>query len=315
MPRLYLVVVVALFSVAACGGDDGAGGPDARGPDARGGDALVPDADPSPPTVFGGERPATLTVPTTYDATTPTPLVVALHGYYTNPDYVMAYLRLDTFAEDHGALLIAPDGTMDPDDNYFWNASDACCDLFDAGPDDVGYLATMVGEIRAAYNVDPARIFVIGHSNGGFMALRLACEHPEIFAAAISHAGAAPSTCTPATPVSVLQVHGDTDSTIQYTGGTLTQNNGSTVTYPSATETVAALAAADGCAATTESLAPIDLINMAGDETLVTRHTGCPSGIDSELWTAPDGGHVLLFASTVPERWWTWLSAHPKPGT
>lgn len=303
------MLMITSCCLASCGAESGGDSPDASRVD-----ALVPDADPSPPTIFGGDRPTTLTVPSTYDPATPVPLVVALHGYYSDPEYVLGYLRLLTFAEDHGALLIAPDGTTDPDANYFWNASDACCDLFGAGTDDLGYLTTMVGDIRAAYNVDPARIFVIGHSNGGFMALRLACERPEIFAAAISHAGAAPATCDPATPVSVLQVHGDTDSTIQYAGGMLTQDDGSQVAYPSAAQTVATVADAIGCAATTETLAPIDLINTAGAETLVTRHTGCPTGVDAELWTAPGAGHILLFASTVPDLWWTWLSAHPKPG-
>ena len=110
----FVILTSSFGGLAACGGDDGGGAPDARRVD-----ATVPDADLTPPTTFGGDRPATLIVPTTYDPATPTPLVVALHGYFTDPEYIMAYLRLDTFAEDHGTLLIAPDGLVDPSGNYY----------------------------------------------------------------------------------------------------------------------------------------------------------------------------------------------------
>jgi polyhydroxybutyrate depolymerase len=308
MYRTYLFL--SLVAVAACGG----GGSDPATPDAADVDATAPDADLSPPTVFGGDRPATLEVPSSYDPATPTPLVLVLHGYYTDPDYIEPYLKMTTFAEDRGVLVIAPDGRLNPGGNYFWNASDACCDLYDEGGDDVAYLTGLVEDIRAAYNVDPDRIFAIGHSNGGFMALRLACEHPEIFAAVISQAGAAPDGCAPSVPVSVLQVHGDMDPTIQYAGGMLTQNNGAQVAYGSAATTVSTCAAANGCDATTADLPPVDLLGTDGAETASAHHTGCPAGIDAELWTAPDSGHVLLFSNvTVPTVWWTWLSAHPRP--
>src|SRR5205085_1985187 len=71
------------------------------------------------------------------------------------------------------------------------------------------------------YSVDPRRIFVVGHSNGGFMAYRMACDHSDTVAAIVSVAGAMyddARKCRAAHPVSVLQVHGPPDNVIPYQG-------------------------------------------------------------------------------------------------
>ena len=65
-------------------------------------------------------------------------------------------------------------GTRDPDGNRFWNATDFCCDLHNTQVDDVKYLSGLLEE--AATHIAVERIFALGHSNGGFMSYRLACE-------------------------------------------------------------------------------------------------------------------------------------------
>lgn len=67
-------------------------------------------------------------------------------------------------------------------------------------------------------SIDPRRIGLVGHSNGGFMALRMACEASDLVTAVVSLAGSTwkeDSSCAPATfPVNVLTLHGDNDDTI-----------------------------------------------------------------------------------------------------
>jgi polyhydroxybutyrate depolymerase len=308
---------MAVALLAACGSSSSSDAPDAA-PAIDAGDAdarPAPDARPGTSPVFGGARPAALTVPAGYDPATPTPLVVVLHGRFTSPDYIVPILQLDRLSTVHGALLIAPDGTSDPSGNYFWNATDACCDLYDQGPDDVAYLTSLIAEVRAAYNVDPARIYLIGHSNGAFMSLRLACEHADVFAAVVSIAGANaldPAACQPSKPVSVLQLHGDRDETILYAGGALTQRNGDVAPYPSAQATVEAWARLDGCGALTGAETAVNLDRTAGDETTRVRAIDCPAGVDAELWTTVGGPHLPSFSSDAPTALWTWLAAHPK---
>ena len=67
----------------------------------------------------------------------PTPLVVVLHGYYTSPYYITGFFTLGKLADDQGVLVVAPDGNEDPSGNFYWNATDACCDGYGANPDEV----------------------------------------------------------------------------------------------------------------------------------------------------------------------------------
>jgi polyhydroxybutyrate depolymerase len=298
-----LVLAFAALTVG-CGSDDST----TPRPDA-GSESTTPDAAPAgPPTTFGGDRPAELKVPSGYDPAVPTPLVVALHGYSPNTTYVGAILGLDDLYDSAGFLLIEPAGTLDSQGDYFWNATDACCN-FDANPvDDVAYIDGLVDAIEAAYNVDPKRVFVIGHSNGGFMAHRLACDSADRFAAIISVAGATfedASRCAPSRPVSVLQIHGTEDGTIAYAGAAIDGH-----AYPGAVETVARWAALDGCTGASTPGAAIDLTNATGAETDVAAYTGCPAGGAAELWTVNGGVHLLLLTSGQPL--WDWLSAHPR---
>jgi polyhydroxybutyrate depolymerase len=310
----------ALLLLLACGDDDDDGvdgstpSIDAAPPD---GGSQVPDAAPTadagpPPLVFGGDRPATLQVPTTYDPAVPTPLVVVLHGYAPTNSYAVGLLGFADLFEQENFLMIAPSGTKNPSNNYFWNATDACCNFYGAEVDDVAYLTGLVDDISAAYNVDAKRVFVVGHSNGGFMAYRLACEAADKIAAVVSVAGATYATagdCAPSRPVSVLQVHGTADDTILYAGGGF---DGGGPGYPSAEQTTSLWAGYDGCGGTSTAGAALDVIGGEVAETSVSRRDGCPAGGAVELWTVAEGPHVLFF-KPGPPLLWDWLAAHARP--
>src|SRR5205814_4362028 len=120
-------------------------------------------------------------------------------------------------------LVAAPDGLQERSGRgaHFWNDTDACCDFAHTGVDDVAYLDAVIADMRARYRVDDARIFLLGYSNGGFMAHRLLCDRASTFAAAASVAGSAwkdPARCRPAAPASLLEVHGDADEMVLYQG-------------------------------------------------------------------------------------------------
>jgi predicted esterase len=67
-----------------------------------------------------------------------------------------------------------------------WNAG-ICCAL--ALRNDVGYLVDVVHAVAASVPVDLTRVYIVGFSNGGMMALRAICSAPEVFAAAGSVSG------------------------------------------------------------------------------------------------------------------------------
>lgn len=255
-----------------------------------------------------------LKVPANYDANTPTPLIVLLHGYTSSGEGQDSYMGFSKLADSYGYLFIAPDGNREPggDENRFWNASDACCDFYQTKVDDSAYIESIIEAIKADYNVDPSRIFLVGHSNGGFMSYRAAYEHSDTIAAIASLAGANHSDerPAPANPVHVLQIHGTEDGTIAYNGSDINGNN-----YPSALETVQRWAVYNGCSATGFERERRDLeASIDGYESSVTAFKqGCKAGGSSELWTISGGSHVPNLSDSFSAQVVEWLYAHPKP--
>lgn len=258
-------------------------------------------------------RPYQIHVPTTYTPGTPVPLVVLLHGYGASGAQQSAYFGFDALAQARGVLVAYPDGTLDRDGRRFWNATDACCDLYGSGVDDVAYLTAVLDDVERRYEVDRDRVYLVGHSNGGFMAHRMACDLASRVVAVVALAGDVwtdPTRCHPASPVAVLQVHGDRDLVIPYDGG---QVFGALGAVPSAPGSVATWAALNGCsgglAATGERL---DLDSrIAGAETRAERWD-CGAGA-ADLWTIEGGGHIpSLRVPAWGDAVFEWLQAHAR---
>jgi polyhydroxybutyrate depolymerase len=122
--------------------------------------------------------------------------------------------------------LVASGSTTDSSGRRFWNATDGCCDFERREIDDVGYIDAVIDDMRAQYNIDPRRIFLLGHSNGGFMAHRLACDRAGIDGI-LSVAGPSPLSVTSCdhAPRRVLHVHGDADDVVAFEGGHVFQTS------------------------------------------------------------------------------------------
>lgn len=263
--------------------------------------------------VDAGRGPVPVYLPSSYDENVPMPLIVMLHGYGASGAIQEAYLRFRPQQESHGFMLATPDGTIDGFGNRFWNATDACCNFFGSDVDDSGYLLALIAAIKAECAVDERLVCLMGHSNGGFMSYRMACDHADVLASIASLAGAThddPNDCAPATTVHTLQIHGTNDTVIFYDGGDINGNR-----YPGAIETTEMWAANNGCAVVADhSSPPLDLDRgIPGAETLVsTYRQDCNPGGSAELWTIVGGSHTpnlsTAFSPTVIE----WLLSHPR---
>ena len=264
-------------------------------------------------------RPYTVFVPSAYHAGTPTALVVLLHGYGVSGAVQNLYFQFDAQAEQRGFLSVHPDGTKNIIGGQFWNATDACCG-FGSTVDDDGYIMSIIDQVSARYTVDPKRIFLLGHSNGGFLAYRLACNHADRIAAIASLAGDTwldPAKCKPSQPVSVLQAQGTADRTITYDGGSVLFG----IQFPGSVQTASMWAAYNGCSATSApGPGAVDLLpSIAGSETSTATFGGCPPGIDVELWTMQGAPHIPGISppdnSPPPlvAEMLDFLFAHPKP--
>ena len=137
------------------------------------------------------------------------------------------------------------------------------------------------------------------------MSFRMACDHADLIAGIASLAGATfdhtPTSmphvdsysCAPSEPVHVLQVHGTSDETVSYRGGTFYR------AYPSAAGSVQRWAAFNGCdderslvGNTLDSDMSWDLVAPSGEDTTNTLHDNCPAGGSAELWSIANGHHV-----------------------
>ena len=258
-------------------------------------------------TVDAGRGAVTVGYPAGHVPGETAPLLVLLHGYGASGVIEELYLGLWPWLEPEGFLYALPDGTVNPIGKRFWNATDACCDIFGSGVDDAGYLIALVDAIDTALGVDRHRIFFFGHSNGGFMAYRMACQHAELTAASVSLAGATYATaedCAPSKELRVLQIHGTEDASIDYDGGAIL------APYPGALESVALWAGYAGCDEETTLDPPFDAHpEIAGDETTVLRYgLGCGAG-GAELWSIVGGEHIPPFTDEFRARLRDWLVA------
>ncbi len=240
-------------------------------------------------------------------------LVILIHGYGSSGADHDAYLGLSKVTNARGVLLAIPNGTKDHAGKLFWNATEACCDFDNVPVDDVAYLDAIIADVSLKERVDPSRIYIIGHSNGAFMAHRYACERSDRIAAIVALAGVPWSDASrcKGSAVSVLQVHGDADRTIEYGGG---KSFGNGAPYPSAEEAVSMWASRDGCSNKRHNEgASIDLDHdVTGAETTREAYDGCPKGIDVELWRMKGVGHVPRFGPRFANAALDFLLSHKR---
>jgi polyhydroxybutyrate depolymerase len=265
-------------------------------------------------TVDAGRGDVAVYLPDTYDSEMPLPLIVALHGFTSSSEIIKNHWRLIRLVDEKNFVLCIPDGTKNSRGQRFWNATDACCDFENDGVDDSTYLRSLVELLEANYAIDPKSIHFMGHSNGGFMSLRMACDHADKIASVQSLAGAMfldTEEHIPSEPVHVLQVHGTKDKSINYDGG-CRENR----CYPSARKTVAMWAEFNQCNMVPKQIGTIDIVtNVEGKDTTVIRFESkepTDAGAVAELWTIHGGSHNPRFNHSYSPRIVDWSLAHRK---
>ncbi len=259
---------------------------------------------------LGSDRPATLMAPSDYDGEEELGLAVLLHGYMSNAEAVNWYFGgAHLFINDFRFALLLPQGQAGADGETFWDATPACCEFTETDSDDVAYLSEVIDEARGYVNV--SGVYIIGNSNGGFMAYRMACENavPDL-RGIVSLAGSSfedPAICADAPPVALAQIHGTDDEDILYEGNPdllgLTDDDESLDGHPGALELVRRWAGRAGCDLDAPQAYPrYDLVSdIDGEETVITRYRdGCVDGLTFDLWTVEQGPHSPAFASLTP---------------
>lgn len=308
MRRFLLAVIVGAVVAASCGGSTAP-------TTASTSTSITLPKETGSMELGPADRPAQLVAPD--KVTAPAPLVVLLHAYLIDADIENDLLGVTEQAASRGLYVLLPNGTKDRSGKRFWDATAACCNYNGPPVDDVDYLVHLINQAIRERPIDPHRVYLFGHSNGSFMAYRLACDRADkVTAIAVWTGGdAQPSKeCTPSRPVSVLHLHGTKDEWNAYGGAMALDPNRLPLPYfvPGAAESVRRWAKRDGCDTTTIPRTPVDFVeSLPGAETMVAAYKGCARGTDVQLDTIKGGTHFQpLIHDSVGRFVLDWLLAH-----
>lgn len=141
----------------------------------------------------------------------PVPLVIFLHGLESEASQLHGF---DNLSDRFGFIAVYPNSVST--DDHAWNVGAE----LNPHVDDIAFFETLLHRLVADYNIDPRRIYVSGHSNGGAMTQRLACEMGDRFAAFASSAGLLVREIAEKAqrPVPIFHIHGDADPTVPWEG-------------------------------------------------------------------------------------------------
>lgn len=157
-----------------------------------------------------------------------------------------------------------------------------------AAVDDVRFVTALIQRLVATYQVDPARVYAAGLSDGGFFTQYLACSAPRQVAAiapvAASLTRAMEVACSTAPPLPVVMFFGTDDPNVPWQGKDLRWGPWTLDHVVAAPDAARFWAAHDRCAPqpATAWLAP----SSRGDPTSVRR----------DAYGACAAGRVLLYA-------------------
>lgn len=265
----------------------------------------------------GTERTYRLYLPSTFDPQVPTPLLVALHGGLGWGDQFAETNHVEGLAEANGFVVVHPDGArIRPRlPSGTWNGGYCCGPAAADQVDDVAFVSAVLDAVGQKVTIDPARTFAMGHSNGGIMSYRLACELGDrIVGIGVVGASLGVDTCTPPAAVSLIHIHGLADVNHPIDGGP--GEGVADVEFRPARDGVETLVAVDGCDASTTA--------TDGDVTTET-WTGCAT--DSAVAFVRIAGASHAWPGGTPGRSvsgptyegydataaiWAFLMAHPR---
>lgn len=125
-------------------------------------------------------------VPSTYDENQAYPLIVAMHGGANRAESFAGDSKWHEAAEKYGLIVIFPQAYPCPLPAFGWIPVPVWNQyIVTPGnpPDDVGFIRQIIVKTKEQYNIDSARVYATGHSNGAGMTWRLGLDAPELFAA------------------------------------------------------------------------------------------------------------------------------------
>lgn len=176
-------------------------------------------------TVDGLQRTYIVQLPSDYyESTTEKPLVIGLHGTGGSGAQFENDYGFSQKAEQADFIAVYPNGVMKNDGLLkirTWNAG-GCCDYAMYNDiDDVKFISTIIDNIIANYRINAKKIYVVGMSNGGMMAYKLANDISNKIAAVgiVSATMFCEKDLTKTGVVPIIHIHSLQDTKVPLNGG------------------------------------------------------------------------------------------------
>ncbi len=283
-----IILIVLIFSITTCNTSNGNSEISLKGKRINGSLSYK-----------NNERIYRLYIPSSYSKKEGLPLVVALHGTETNIDKIERRTGLSNKAEEEGFILVYPGGSGQFRDLLLtWNARFCCGYAVENNIDDVGFINSLIDEIILNFNIDTKQVYIIGFSNGGMLAYRIASELSEKINGVAVVSGAMggktfESSLTykipkPKKEIPLIIFHGRKDEIVPYDGGTTESSktiNTGAYSYLSVEEAVSFWISNNEC-----SIEPETSTIKEGKVT-VDFYSKCKNNSNVVLYTLNEGGH------------------------
>jgi polyhydroxybutyrate depolymerase len=221
------------------------------------------------------------------------PLVVAFHGRGADATHLRTQTGLDRDARARDLLVAYPEGL-----DRGWAAGDRPTRQRPDPDADVRFTEALVEHLVRTEHADPERVYAVGFSNGGSMALRVAADRPRLLAGAASVAGQLPTgdaSVEPTGPVPVLIVHGAEDPVRPLAGLASPPPDPEEPILP----TRSSRASAEAFAAAGDAGAPVTSAER-GYQRTTWPFKGRPGGV--QLLVVAGAGHTWPGSSLVPPQ-------------
>ena len=235
-----------------------------------------------------GSRGYSVHLPENFDKTAYYPLIVHFPGKGASVSGGAQQAGLDVLP----AIIAYPHPTVGTDGYNAWQGAP-----YSSGANDVAFTAALLDKIQAQLCINREQVYATGMSNGGGMVSLLSCQLSDRFAAFGIVAGAMyypAGACTPPTPTPLINIHGDNDSAVPYTGSV-------TRKLPDITSWSAERARDNGCTYPPQST-NIDAL------TTVTTWDKCRGRATVENIRMRGGGHLWYPEAT--QMLWKFMSRH-----
>lgn len=127
-----------------------------------------------------GSRDYKLWVSSGYRKEKAVPLVLMLHGCMQKPEDLATASGMNDLADANNFLVVYPQQVAAANPLSCWNWFEPKHQARDAG--EPSLIAAVIQDLRSAYSIDNKRIYVVGISAGGAMAVVMAASYPDLFA-------------------------------------------------------------------------------------------------------------------------------------